>query len=71
MVTKSIEGAVDEVVDDGNVDEELDVGEVGKEGLWAIIAVGTGRVFKSRSASAIRPRIFSMPRERAVALMAA
>lgn len=77
MVTKSIEGtveAVDELVDLGKVDEGLDDGdggEDGREGREAIIPVGTGRVFKRRSASVIRARIFSMPREREVALTAA
>lgn len=71
MVTKSMDGAVNvpEVVDVVEV-EPVD-GTVDNVGRGAIIAVGTGRVFKSRSASVIRARIFSIFSERAVAMIAA
>ena len=71
-MTKSIEGPVvdaDEAVDDG--DEDVGFGIDGKVGRGKINAVGTGRVFNSRSASVMRARIFSMPSERAVTMIAA
>lgn len=73
-MTKSIEGPVvdvDEEIDDGEVDDDGVFGMDGKDGRGKISAVGTGRVFKSRSASVMRARIFSIPNERAVAAIAA
>lgn len=73
-MTKSIEGPVgevDEEIDDADVDDDGVDGMDGKDGRGKISAVGTGRVFNSRSASVMRARIFSMPSERAVAIIAA
>lgn len=71
-MTKSIEGPVaevDEAIVDGDDDGLGD--KDGKDGRGKISAVGTGRVFKSRSASVMRARIFSIPSERAVKAIAA
>lgn len=74
IVTKSIDGP-DCVADEGAVGGEVGFDAVdeaaGTDGRATIIAVGTGLVFKSRSASVIRARILSMPSERAVAFIAA
>ena len=76
-MTKSIDGVVD-VVAVAGVDgvagafpviaaDDVVVGS----GFGTIIAIGTGRVLSILSASVIRPRIFSMSNERAVARIAA
>lgn len=62
---------VEEVIVVEPDDEEGIGGTPGKDGRGKISAVGTGRVLKSRSASVMRARIFSIPRERAVAAIAA